>query len=111
MTTAIFLPPERMKRYQLSKAVGAVFFIAIFAGWLFIQWSSPVMRIVAGLLLFMTVWFTLRSIVADAVRGRGRQLSIEGGDLIIERPTGVQRFPLTSVAGAEWREDAEETLG
>lgn len=108
---AVFLPPERMKRYQWNKIIGAAFFAAIFGGWLFIQWSNPTMRLIASVLLLVTLWVTLRSILSDALRMRGRQLAISDGVLRITTPSGEAFVRLAEVAAARWNEDDAASTG
>ena len=87
----VYLPPERMRRYEWAKAVGAMFLMVIFGGWLILQWSNPVMRALAAALLLLTGWFTGKSIVIDWLRMRGRQISLVDGVL---RIAGSSPLPL-----------------
>jgi hypothetical protein len=107
-------PPALMKRYQIAKLVGAAFFVVIFAGWLWIQWSNPIMRIVAAGLLIMTVWFTLQSVVSDAKRTH-HQIAFMDGNLEVISPTegglNTNKVPFADIAHAQWREDTYETAG
>ncbi|MCE9591959.1 MAG: hypothetical protein K8S99_15740 [Planctomycetes bacterium] len=115
----VFLPPERMLRYQWAKVTGAAFFIVIFGSWLYIQWSSPVMRTVAMLLVVLTVWYTLRSIIGDVARSRGRLISLswrpdaprDDADLLINTPTGVTTIPVRDIASARWSEEDDADFG
>lgn len=109
--THLWLPPERMRRYQWVKVVGGVLIGVIFAGWLFIQWSNAVMRIVAAGLLLVTVWVIAGSIWDDVVRSRGRQVSLEGDTLVIQADGQVQRVDLSEIGHAEWSEDRAEESG
>ena len=108
-------PPALMKRYQIAKLVGTAFFVLIFAGWLWLQWSNPMMRIVAGGLLFMTVWFTFKSVAVDNLRARKGHLAIIDNKLEITRNLGAETatllIPLNNIGHAEWRNDTDETAG
>lgn len=114
-----FLPPEKLARYQWAKAIGAAFFIVIFAGWLFIQWSNPVMRGVAIVLLLLTAWFTLRSIVGDAMRSHGRRIELtwsadadrNDAHLRITTPQSVMTVPVRDIHCAKWSEDDDSAFG
>jgi hypothetical protein len=112
---AVWLPVERMRRYQWAKGVGAIFIGVIFAGWLFIQWSNPVMRLLASALLLATLWITGKSILADALRMKGRRLWISPGTpgyiLHLLRPEGESEVRLADVAEAHWRDDTEAAVG
>lgn len=114
-----FLPPERMARYQWAKVIGGAFFVAIFSGWLFIQWSNALMRTIAAALVLLTVWQTLRSVVADAMRTRGRLIELTwepGGErddavLRITTPERVSLIPVRDIASARWSDDDDHTFG
>lgn len=107
----LWLPPRRMRRYQLAKLGGAAVVSLIFTGWLVLQWSSPVMRVVAGSLLLLTLWITFRSIVVDAARARGRQLRLDNQRLTITRPDGSTVVPVADIASATWDEETTATMG
>ncbi len=106
-----WLPPERMRRYQWAKVVGGVLVGVIFSGWLFLQWSNPVMRIVAIGLILMTAWIIASSIITDLHRSRGRQLSIEDDALIIETGSETSCIALDEISRAEWHEEPPERAG
>ena len=106
----LWLPPRRMRRYQLAKAVGGLLFAMIFVGWMVIQWSNVLMRNVAGILVALTAWVTIRSIVVDIDRSRGRQLAIEPDRLIIIRPNEEQSIELSDVAKAVWQNEPEPAM-
>jgi len=109
-----WMPPKLMARYQFAKLVGATFFVAIFAGWLVIQWSNPAMRIIAGGLLAMTVIVTWQSHVNDARRARcGRLRVYTDGEPTLDIAHGDtwQRVLLSRVDHAVWRNADDETLG
>ena len=107
----LWLPPRRMLRYQWSKAVGGLLMGAIFAGWLVIQWSNPAMRWLAIALLVITAWVVIASCIADRVRAYGRQLAIDGADLLFATPDEEKRIAMDSIAYAQWREDELATAG
>lgn len=106
----VWLPADRLRRYEWAKVVGAVFFVAIFSGWLFIQWSNPVMRVVASALLVLTATLTVGSIVGDLRRSRGREVAVVGDELELITPSGVTRVPLAAVRAIRWREDESPGL-
>lgn len=114
-----FLPPERMVRYQWAKLIGGAFFVAIFSGWLFIQWSNLLMRAIAATLVLLTVWQTLRSVVADTLRSRGRLIELTwspGGGrddavLRITTPERVSLIPVCDIASARWSDEDDHTFG
>ena len=107
----LWLPPHQMRRYQIGKTAASTVFVAIFVGWLLIQWSNPLMRWIATSLVLVTVWVTLTSVIKDHRRSRGHQLRLDGSRLWIKRPEGVQWLALTDVARARWRQDEERTTG
>src|SRR5688572_9427233 len=84
-----WLPRERMLRYQWAKVLGDVVVCAIFAGWLLIQWSNPLMRAGAVALLAITAWVVVASVLSDARRSRGRRLWLEAGQIRVVEP-GVE---------------------
>jgi len=106
----LWLPPSRMRRYQLAKAVGGLLFAMIFVGWMIIQWSNILMRNIAGILVAVTAWVTLRSIVVDIDRSRGRQLAIEPNRLIIITPGDDRLIELSDIARADWQNDPEPMM-
>lgn len=105
----VWMPADRLRRYEWAKVVGAAFFVVIFSGWLFIQWSNPVMRTVAAVLLGLTALLTGGSILGDLRRSRGREVAVTGDALEIITPSGEARVPFAAVRGIRWRED--ETPG
>jgi len=106
-----WLPPERMARYQAAKIIGSLFFIAIFAGWLYIQWSNPTMRLFAIALLTLTAWLTIKSIIADALRSRGRVITVTRDALRVTQPGNDVEVRLADVSHGEWREETEDDFG
>jgi hypothetical protein len=107
----LWMPPDRMWRYQLAKAVGGLLVATIFVGWLIIQWSNPVMRVGCIVLIAVTVWVVYASIREDIVRGRGRQLRLASDRMTIVAPDGQRVVRLSDIHYAQWREDTEETAG
>lgn len=107
----MWMPPGRMWRYQLAKAVGGLLVAAIFAGWLLIQWSNPVMRILCMVLIAITAWVVYASIRQDIVRGRGRQLQLTADRMTIVGPDAQQVLRLNDIGYARWREDTQESAG
>lgn len=101
----LWLPPRQMRRYQRNKVIGALLMMAIFSGWLILQWSNFVMRIVAGSLITMTLWVLIQSILEDLRRGRGRQIQIIDEQLCITNPDGVTTVELGHVADARWDDE------
>jgi len=100
-----------MRRYQQVKAGGGLLFALLFAGWLFLQGSNPVMRwIIAGLLV-LTLLITFASILEDRRRVRGRQLLAEPGRWMLERDGTRTVIDLRQVAEARWRHDETAHLG
>ncbi len=107
----LWLPPRRMLRYQIAKFLGALVVAGIFVGWLVIQWSNPVMRVLTLMLLALTVWVTLASILGDFFHGRGRQLALRQGQLTLRVGPLNTVLPLSRIALARWREDDYHTAG
>ncbi len=103
---------QRLMTYQRNKALGGRLIGAVFIGWLWLQWSNPVMRVVAICLTGLTIWMTTSSIVSDLRRAKGRALSLIGQSLYIARPdVDALTLPLESIARAHWRENSPQTLG
>ena len=112
-----------MRRYQWSKALGGLVFAGIFAGWMVLEWSSPMMRVIAGVLMVVTLWVTTASVLIDAARSRGRQLTLSAGRLDITTPgaPATPRAPgtpatsesvtLADVAYARWRDGMSDVDG
>ncbi len=107
----LFLPPGRLRRYQLSKLAGAAVVGGIFIGWLILQWHHLPMRLAAIGLLAVTVYVTVKSMVSDYLRARGRQVALEGGELVITRQGKSSRVKLQSIAEIHWREADSSELG
>jgi hypothetical protein len=117
-TFHLWLPPRLIRRYQWAKALGGVVFASIFAGWMVIEWSSPVMRVLAGALIVVTLWVTVASVVIDAARARGRQVAVGDGRLDVTTPPApgsaagsCASVTLADVAYAQWRQDGDEGDG
>lgn len=108
--SCLWLPPHRIARYQWSKVIGGLVVCLIFSGWLVLQWSNPVMRWLAGGLIAVTVWVVGASIAADLRRGRGRQVAIVGGQVIVTTPGGTTSTCLAHVADAQWRDQNQPGL-
>ncbi len=103
---AIYQPPQLLARYERAKVVGGLLFVAIFAGWLWLQWSNPWMRMLTGALLVMTAWFTVASILTDLRRHHGRQIELVGRALLVTSPQGTCWIELSDVEHAQWSDDA-----
>jgi hypothetical protein len=101
----LWLPPRHLRRYQRAKLLGGTLVVAIFAGWLYLQWSNLAMRLVAIALILATAWVVLSSMLADANRARGRQIAVEGDKLRVTRPEGETLVTLADAASAEWRDE------
>ena len=102
-----------MAKYQAVKLIGAAFFAAIFAGWLWLQWSNPIMRVIAGGLLFMTIVFTWKAHVADDRRVRSGRLAVsqKQRSITITHHDESKTIALQDVARAVWRNDSEANMG
>ncbi|MBI1336631.1 MAG: hypothetical protein GC164_06685 [Phycisphaera sp.] len=107
----LWLPPRRMRRYQLAKVGGALVVTLIFVGWLVLQWSNPAMRYLTLALLAITLWVTLASILGDLARSRGRQLRIAGGKMTVKLGEQLTTISLEKIFRGQWREDAYDTAG
>ena len=107
----LWLPPASLRRYQWAKGIGSVVFASTFFGWMILQWSSPMMRWAAAILIGLTVWVTLVSLLSDRRRARGRQIHIEAGTLCITSPGRTTRVFLADVADARWRNDTISNTG
>lgn len=109
----VWLPPERMRRYEWAKVIGAILVMTIFAGWLLIQWSNPFMRLLAMALLLMTAWITGKSILIDILRMRGRRLAVCPAEnlLHVTQPQGATAVRLAEVAQGQWRDQTQEATG
>jgi hypothetical protein len=102
--SALWLPPRRLRQYTRARLVGAALFLAIFAMWLVLQWSSATMRCVAIVLMLVTILVTWASISRDHRRARGRQVRCERDRLTITRPDATSVLLLGDVDHAVWRE-------
>jgi|GEM_PF-3131333 len=109
--TDLWLPPRRMRRYQIVKAAGAALFMVIFGGWLILQWSNPTMRWITIGLIVMTGWITFSSVWADLTRSAGRQLVVRDGQIQIITPQETKRITIAQIAKAVWQEETEDELG
>lgn len=107
----LYLPPGRLRRYQISKLVGAIIVIGIFTGWLVLRWYHLPMRLLTLTLLAVTVYITVKSTVVDYLRARGRQLAIEDDHLVIQRRGERQTFALDDLVEIQWREERSDELG
>jgi hypothetical protein len=116
---SLWMPPQRLRRYQAAKLVGALLFILIFAGWLALQWSNPAMRWLTVALIGITAWVTVASVVSDLRRSAGRQVAMLGAGgsgefgwmLRVTSPAGEVQLKMADVVIARWREDEEASLG
>ena len=109
--TQFWLPPRKMLQYTRVRIIGGLLFGTIFAGWMVLQWSNPVMRFIAGGLILITAWVTVASVLTDRRRARGRQIAVEPGALDIVTPTEHKRVHLADVHHAAWREDSKTDSG
>lgn len=98
----VWLPADAMTRYWRAKVVGGLLFATLFAGWLVIQWSNMVMRLLALSLLVGTVWMTWESIASERRRFVGRKVSVSSEDLRIEQPEAVQEVKLARIDHMRW---------
>lgn len=107
----LWLPPQRLIKYQLAKVSSGILVLAIFAGWMIIQWTHVGMRLLTVALSIVTIWVTVASLVLDARRARGRQLRIEPGRLIITTPTTTIHVDVDQIAHGQWRDEPNEHSG
>lgn len=104
----LWLPPRRMRQYEIAKAATGLIAIFILA-WLTAQWSG-VMQWMGIALIIITAWVTIGSIITDIRHARGRQVGVEGGTLRITDGQDVNEVPLCDISRAQWRDDdAAET--
>jgi hypothetical protein len=112
-----WLPATRLRRYQWQKGVGALFMAGIFGGWLVIQWSNPVVRLLSVGLIGVTAWVLWRSVVDDLDRARGRQVTVTRATIRVTTPQGATQARFRDVAVARWVDvtdvpaDARERAG
>lgn len=102
----LWLPPRQIRRYQRNKIIGGLIITVIFAGWLVLQWSNVVMRLVALGLIATTLWVVIESILDDLRRGHGRQIEIVGGRLLITDADKVTTVSFADVAAATWHDES-----
>jgi len=112
----LWLPPRRMRRYQIAKILTGLLIVAIFCGWLYLQWwQDPTARIAIGGLVVLTAFITARSIIGDVRRARGRQLSLTtssgAAELIVLTPQGQSRFALADIDHGRWRCETVSEFG
>ena len=107
----LWLPPNRLRRYERAKLIGGVLIAVIFLGWLVVQWSNPFVRYLSIALLLTTAWVLLSSTIADRVRARGRQIAVDGRSLHITTPTGQRWVALDQVAAAQWHDGPQPAAG
>lgn len=100
-----------MRSYAIARAIGGAIFAAIFVGWIFIQWSSPAMRIIGSSLVVITAWVTIVSIVRDTRRAEGRQITAKPGALEVTDHADVRTIRMVDVAVVKWQEDTAERFG
>ncbi len=106
-----WLPPRGMRHYAIARAVGGLIFAVIFVGWIVIQWSNPTMRVVGGVLVVVTAWVTVVSIVRDAHRAKGRQITAKPGVLEIVGPASAITVRMAEVGEVKWEEQTSERFG
>lgn len=114
----VWLPRDRMVRYQWGKIATGTLMGMTFAGWLVLQWSSVPARLAIGGLLILTVWVVASSVLSDARRMRGRSISLrpgaaDPGSLLLEitQPSGRLAIDLSEVAAGAWCDDPENRPG
>ncbi len=106
----LWLPPARLRRYEWNKVIGGLLACTIFAGWLVLQWSNPVMRLVSLLLITVTAWVVVSSIRDDRRHSHGRQIALTHDILSITMPDATTPVRLADVALAQWRDDDQPGL-
>lgn len=107
----LWLPPRRLRRYQILKTGAGILAAAIFIFWILQLRQNIWMIFFAVLLVIITAWVTVASILRDMGRARRRQIAVHTGALLIESPTDNLRVELEKVHHAQWRHDSESTLG
>ena len=103
----LWLPPRRLSHYQIAKGIAALLAIAIFSGWLWIQWSNLFIRIVAITLSFVTACVTLSSMLSDRRRARGRQIAAKSSEIIVTSPADVVRIDCADIDRGVWHDDGD----
>ncbi len=106
----LWLPPRQMRRYQRNKIIVGLLVSAIFVGWLTLQWSSPIMRLVSAGLVAVTLWTMIQSTANDRRRTNGRQVKVSDGQWVVTTPDQVVQLRLADVAMARWRDDDDPGL-
>lgn len=106
----VYQPPALLARYQRAKLVGGLLFTAIFAGWLWLQWSNPWIRSLAVALVGLTAWITGASVLADRRRHAGRQIELAGDALLVTTPEGTRWIALGQIDHAVWTDDGGMTF-
>lgn len=106
----LWLPPRRLRRYQWAKMAGGLLLTATFSSWMILQGVNTAMGWAAGFLIGVTVWVVIKSTLDDHRRGRGRQIEIVDGRLLVTTPDRVTRANLADVTDAQWRSDNQPGL-
>ncbi|MEX0774802.1 MAG: hypothetical protein WD042_03705 [Phycisphaeraceae bacterium] len=107
----LWLPPRRLRRYTWAKIVTSTIIAATFVGWMWLQWSSPMMRLAAPLLLVITCWVLVRSIAEDYKRARGRQIAVEGDTLEVTDAEQTCGIAMSRIAKGQWLDDPADRRG
>ena len=103
---SLWLPPRPMRQYQIAKFVAAALMAGIFVGWLYIQWDDTLVRWLMIVLIVVTGWVTIGSMLSDARRTRGRQITIDPQGITIVTPIKSQRVAWHQTDHTRWQEDA-----
>ncbi len=107
----LWLPPRRLRRYQIFKTLGGLLFAAVFAGWALAVWPRVTLAGVAAVMVLITVWVTLTSFLRDQRRAAGRQLQVTADAMQLTTPVSVTRIPWADVHSARWQEHETASQG
>lgn len=107
---SLWMPPNRLYRYQGYKLVGGLMMSGIFFGWLILQGSNPVMWWLCVTLIATTLWVVLASIITDTHRARDRQIRIVDSVMRVTTTQGAVQVHLDDVAWALWRDGVNPGL-
>lgn len=104
--------------YQWGKIATGILMALTFTGWMILQWSSPLARTAIASLILVTTWVVVSSVLSDARRMRGRELSLKPTvndphhlTLHITQPGDSQTLDLSQVSTAQWRDDTADDTG